>query len=257
MTHLSVLGVAVDDALLERWLAFCSPERQPFRAVEGMQSDGPTRLDGCADEWADTFFTYDDGPWAWLSEDDVAEQSAATRSALTAERRKRLSFKPIPPWPSDPMRLVKVIRWVEATVRPSLHDLAHSQLRQASAGPLPGVADLAGTYPDRSGPNCFGAVMAAAGAADPRKSGHPDDFSAWLKRCTEPLTARDTDADRHHVLVWHEHGKLAHAAVTLGDGWTFHKPSQSWSSPTGVWPTHEVINSGRFPGSKLSRHRLL
>jgi hypothetical protein len=49
------------------------------------------------------------------------------------------------------------------------------------------------------------------------------------------------------VLVWTEHGELAHAAMTIGDGWVFQKPSQSWSSPRVVWTVAEMTNSGRHP----------
>lgn len=58
------------------------------------------------------------------------------------------------------------------------------------------------------------------------------------------------------VLVWHEHGHIAHAAVTVGDGWAISKPSQSWSSPTVIWTVRETVDSWRIPHTRLSRHRL-
>lgn len=33
------------------------------------------------------------------------------------------------------------------------------------------------------------------------------------------------------VLVWHEHGQLAHAALALPGGWVLQKPSQAWDLP--------------------------
>lgn len=49
---------------------------------------------------------------------------------------------------------------------------------------------------------------------------------------------------------------LAHAAVTIGGGWAFQKPSQSWSSARIVCRVTDVINSWRLRGTKLSRHRI-
>lgn len=58
------------------------------------------------------------------------------------------------------------------------------------------------------------------------------------------------------VLVWHERGEVAHAVVTVGDGWVLNKPSQSWSSPTMVWTVRGSIDNWRLPGTRLSRYRL-
>ncbi|ATG56070.1 hypothetical protein CFK41_15750 [Brachybacterium ginsengisoli] len=50
------------------------------------------------------------------------------------------------------------------------------------------------------------------------------------------------------------HGAVAHAAITLGDGWALSKPSQSWSSPRLVWSVRDTILGWRLPGTRLSRH---
>lgn len=158
-------------------------------------------------------------------------------------------------WPSHPQLRVRLVRWVEAGVRPSLHALAGSHLRHVTQGLLPRAAELAGTFPETSGANCFGAVMAAAG--------HPThgwvqqhEFEQWLHDRTAPAT-NGSDGDPAQVLLWHEHGVLAYAAVTLGDGWVLHKPSQSWSSPTLVWTVEELVRSWRLPGTTLSRRAIV
>src|SRR5699024_6587651 len=86
----------------------------------------------------------------------------------------------------------------------------------------------------------------------------PDEFADWLQEETRPVrgTAHDADADAGTVLVWRENGKLAHAAVTIGDGWALVKPSQSWSSPRIVRPACELIMGWRYPGTRLERHRI-
>ena len=75
-------------------------------------------------------------------------------------------------------------------------------------------------------------------------------FQAWLDDATRPS---GDDGEAGTVLLWHEDGALAHAAVTLGDGWAFHKPSQGWMSPWMVLTVRELINASRAPGLRLSR----
>lgn len=110
-----------------------------------------------------------------------------------------------------------MMRWVESGVRPSLHALAGHQLEQVTRGNLPGAADLAGTFPRCSGANCFGTVMAAAGRRTHEDWVQQDQFERWLLEQTVPV-AGGSDLDPGRVLIWHERGELAHAAVTIGDG---------------------------------------
>lgn len=259
VTFATVLGIPITGTQFERWLGFYAPARQPFRTrdlsarvVGSLPDSSPESL---TDELRDTFFMYGGGPWDWLSEDDFADLRTDARAALASERRQRVRPKPAPAWPSDPMILSKLLRWVEAGTRPSLHEFAREQLRRASEGPLPRAAELAGSFPARSGPNCFGAVMAATGEPVEHDWVQLDQFQAWLDSHTTPRASRDQEAGQ--VLVWHHDGELAHAAVTIANGWVLQKPSQSWSSPVGVWPTEEVINYWRTPGVRLSRHTLL
>lgn len=180
------------------------------------------------------------------------------------ERRRRVRPKPIPAWPSDPLLCASLVRWVEAGTRPSLHALARSEPEQVRAGPLPRAAQLAGTFPPGSGPNCFGTVMAAAGEPVEHEWVQQDQFQAWLDSSIRPSREGVTQSGAGtrggvgdvQVLVWHEHGQLAHAALALPGGWVLQKPSPAWSSPVGVWTATEVIGSWRLPGVRLSRHRL-
>lgn len=259
MNRLSVLGILVTDQQVDRWVDFYAPGPQPFRTkdldphVVQVLAERSVEI---TDELRDTFFMYGGGPWTWLSEREFNGLSPGVRALLAGERRDRTRPKPTPAWPSDAMVVPKMIRWVEAGSRPSLHALAEKHLRHASAGPLPRAAELAGTFPQGSGPNCFGTVMAATGLPAENHWVQLDEFSHWLDHSTEPATRLGSDIDAGRVLVWHQSGELAHAAVTIGGGWVLHKPSQSWSSPVLVWTVEEVIRSWQLPGTQLSRHTL-
>ena len=128
--------------------------------------------------------------------------------------------------------------------------------RRAAAA-VPEAREVAGTFAAGSGPNCFGTVMAAAGVVEARSTWMlQEPFSEWLAERAEPVRGTSQDAVPGTVLVWHENDQLAHAAITIGDGWALSKPSQSWSSPTMVWTVSESITSWPLAGTRLSRHRL-
>lgn len=135
----------------------------------------------------------------------------------------------------------------------------HSEVREATwrrcATVLAGVRALAGTFPTGSGPNCFGTVMAACGefgAAESWMLQAP--FEAWLAEKTRPGGSDDAPGT---VLVWRDRGGLArHAAVTIGDGWGFEKPSQDWHSPRVVLPVRDLIMANRTRGQRLQRRKL-
>lgn len=97
--------------------------------------------------------------------------------------------------------------------------------------------------------------MTAAGEPVERDWVQLDEFQTWLDSATRSVESADRDVPGT-VLVWHEGGELAHAAVTIGGGYALHQPSQSWSSPVMVWTVEEVVRSWRFPGTRLSRHRI-
>jgi hypothetical protein len=71
-------------------------------------------------------------------------------------------------------------------------------------------------------------------------------FDRWLATATRP-GGRDQVGT---VLVWR-------AAVTIGDGWALHKPSQRWMSPTKVLTVRDAMLSARVPGHHLQRRTLL
>ena len=258
VTSLTVLGTPVTEEQIARWLGYYCPGPQPFRTrdlTRGQALSIPmTEALEITDEVRDTFFLYGGGPWTWLSEDQYADLQPEMRALLSAERRHRMRPKPAPAWPSDPMLTAKLIRWMEAGGRPSLHVLAASELQRASAGRLPRAAQLAGTFPTKSGPNCFGAVMAATGLPVDDDWIQLDQFQTWLEAATSQEHRAHDEGGQ--VLVWHQHGDLAHAAVTLPGGWALQKPSQSWSSPIGVWTTDEIISSWRLPSVRLTRYQL-
>jgi cell wall-associated NlpC family hydrolase len=114
---------------------------------------------------------------------------------------------------------------------------------------------LSGTFPGGSGPNCFGTVMAAAGvdgAADAWMQRRP--FDEWLADNTSRGGRDDVPGT---VFVWRDSGReVQHAAVTLGNGWMLHKPSQAWMTPRKVRTVAEVVRSSRTTGWHLHRYAI-
>ncbi|MGD8150411.1 hypothetical protein [Ornithinimicrobium sp. Y1694] len=266
-----VLGIPVAEELLARWRDWWAPERQPFPVgdlpadqlaalPEGTadpgESDPPSGV--ITDEVRDSFFVYG-GTWRWLTQAQFGALPSELRRSLIAARRRWSRTKPAPPWPThlragDEDRL---LRWVAAGATPSRHHEIGESTWSRAATVLPQARNLAGTFADGSGPNCFGTVMAAAGvpgAAEEWMTQEP--FEAWLAATTTKVRGTAYDRDPGVVLLWHEHGELAHAAVTIGDGWALSKPSQSWSSPRLVWTTRRTISSWTYAGTRLSRRRL-
>lgn len=258
-----VLGIAVEEGLLGHWRRWFAPQHQPFRvdrlAPELRNNLPPPDSDRrVSAEHRDTFFMYG-GTWVWIDEASFRELPASARRALMVERRRVSHPKPSPCWPS---RLKSdgdgcMLRWVEAGVRPSRHESVSAATWRRAAAAVPEARGLAGTFAAGSGPNCFGTVMAAAGVVEARSAWMlQEPFSEWLTERAEPVRGTSQDAVPGTVLAWHENDQLAHAAITLGDGWALSKPSQSWSSPTMVWTVSESITTWRLPGTRLSRHRL-
>lgn len=257
-----VLGIEVDDDLLARWRTWYAPERQPFRVddLPSQLAEQVPRVEGTATpEWRDTFFLYR-GAWTWLTEDEVETLPFAVRRALRHSRRAGMGPKPSRMWHSafasdgdDPL-----LRWVEAGATPSEHAQVSEATWDRARRILPDAQALAGTFPSAgSGPNCFATVVAAAddfGRADEWMQ--TEDFASWLEHRTTPWSGTARDDSPGTVLTWTEHGRLAHAAITLGDGWVLHKPSQSWSSPRLVGTVRRLVHSWCFPGTRLSRHLL-
>jgi hypothetical protein len=65
-------------------------------------------------------------------------------------------------------------------------------------------------------------------------------FGEWLQQ--QPKSMGEP-TDLGTILIWHdETGAIQHAAVSLGDGYIFHKEEQTWWSPWQVVPYNETID---------------
>jgi hypothetical protein len=148
-----------------------------------------------------------------------------------------------------------IIAYLEDGRRPSRHDQVPTPIWRDAAEVLPGARALAGRFPTRSGPNCFGTIIGAAGrleAAD-RRVEQPE-FEAWLDENTVPGGG---DLEPGTVWVWRAPDGLAvHAAVTIGSGYLLHKPSQGWMSPWKILTAAECKASSRDSGRRLHRYAL-
>ncbi|QNN54260.1 hypothetical protein [Nocardioides mesophilus] len=278
------LNIDVPDALVERWIEWFSPAVQPFLADSELaaslgEHSGEVSL---SDEVRDTFCLYglpSGVQHVWLSEAQFLALPRRSRAALVRAQRTldRELVPSVRSWVSvvgDPAReqadghrfvwwrsLLRgceelVLRdYVEEGRRASRHDEVSEEVWDSAARTLPGARRIAGTFPPASGPNCFGTVMAAAGVVDADTVWmQREPFERWLSEKTRP---NGDDAAPGTVLVWRSpDGLVQHAAVTLGDGWVLHKPSQGWMSPTKVLTTHEGKASSRASGRRLERHAI-
>ncbi len=210
---MDVLGIEVERADLTSWRGWLMPESQPFllsrdvAEVEGLD-DEPDRL---TMELRDSFWIYGKQTQAicWL---DKRQAKALPSSIRDQQPVTHL-------WPSKDVDadVERLVRYLEEGRRRSQHALVSDATWQRAAGVLPGARRIAGCFPGRSGPNCVGAVMAAAGV--------PQADQVWMLR--EPFeewlaaSTRRGGRDEHPgtVLVWRSSdGMVQHAAITLGDG---------------------------------------
>lgn len=259
------LAVPVSPDLRARWLGWWAPPVQPFRVdaldaqVRARLGPAPQHPPAPSPEVRDTFMMYQRGDWRWLDAEGFAGLPVPERRALMAQRRATQRPKLAPPapgrTPADPAALE---RWVASGVaHPSAHAQVPPEVWDAARAVLPHAQRLSGTFPTGSGPNCFGTVLAAAGVEGAEDEWvFPEMIEPWLAEHTTPVRGPGVDDHPGVVLLWHERGTLAHAAVTLGGGWALHKPSQAWCSPRMVWTVRQLIDSWRYPGTRLSRRRL-
>ncbi len=148
-----------------------------------------------------------------------------------------------------------MLRYVENGLPHSRHREVTSKTWTRAAQVLPGAADLAGTFVTSSGANCFGSVLGAAGVGGGSEWVQREPFEEWLAARTMPIRGTARDHLPGVVLVWRNHDGLAeHAAATIGDGYTFNKPSQGWFSPRLVWTVQETIAASRYKGVTLNRY---
>lgn len=278
----TALGVDAPPDLVERWHVWFAPELQPFRSEK--LGDHPAgelpagRPCEPSAEVRDTFHLYG-APQVWLEEAEFTQLPLRARRALLSGREAtgRLTQHSeavraiaaaaatdsrIVWWPSLVQRAGNepVLTYVEDGVRPSRHREVNSSTWSAAERLLPGAAALAGTFPSASGPNCFGTVMAAAGVPGAESQWMVQEpFESWLAECAAPVRG---GTSRDHLpgvlLVWRDaEGLAAHAAVTIGNGYCFSKPSQAWCSPRLVWTVGETIAVNRYKGQTLNRYMLV
>lgn len=237
--------------LLDRWRSWLMPAEQPYlvpRAVAVSAGLTPDN-DRLSLELADSFWLYDrgDADVCWLTRPQSRRLPEVVRRAQPAAHR----------WPSRDRAadIARAVRVVEKGRRPSQHVLVGAASWSRAAALLPAARDLAGTFPRGSGPNCFGTVAGAAGVPGAALTWFQrEPFEDWLAAATRPGGRDDQPGT---VLVWRDRDQvLQHAAVTLGDGWALHKPSQGWMSPTLVLPVRDVILSSRTRGQFLERRAI-
>lgn len=280
-----VLNIPVTDALLDRWVHWFSPVVQPFLINAVLASELGERKEGVAltSELRDTYGLYGHPGHleiVWLSEAQFGRLCPPSKAALV--RAQHTFGRELVPsvrawasvvghdaraqadghrfvwWPSLIAGREELVlrRFVEEGRRASRHDDVPPGVWRAVDPTLPGARRLAGTFAQASGPNCFGTVMAAAGVdrADTEWMLR-EPFEQWLAQNTRP-GGRDSEVGT--VLVWRSSDGLAqHAAVTLGQGWVLHKPSQGWMSPVKVLTIGQCKASSRVVGHHVERHSLL
>ncbi len=286
-----VLEIDVDAALLAAWRDWLAPPVQPF-FVDSLRR-WPKVHEG-HELMPELHYTYT--LWnvprrlktLWLDEETFFELARATRARLVrdqvgygrgavptirrwadlfdeTELRSQADGHRFVWWPSmiaDTYPAV-VTRFVESDgLPPDRRDAAASRHQEvpertwrACEAVVPGARALAGTFPFPAGANCFGTVMAASGIASATDEWMlREPFLAWLSSACRP---GGRDQDPGTVLMWRDTSGLPfHAAVTIGDGWAFQKPSGAWWTPRVVVPVDEVIRTNRSPGLRLERHRI-
>lgn len=279
-----VLGIDVDGATAERWLRNLAPDPQPFFVSSVSAWPGvAVGRDRLTPALRDTY-------QAWRIDRalDVVWIDEATFDALDRSRRKALVREQVQHrrgavptvrgwrdvvdpetiraqadghrfvwWPSllsDPAAILR--RIIEPGLRPSRHAEVDDETWATVRTLLPGVRGLAGTFlADGEESNCFGAVMAAAGACRGADTWIGlDAFTDWLATACTPIRGTHHDDRPGTVLVWHTPAQPFHAAVTIGAGYAFEKPSQEWWTPRTILRAEEIKRANR--GLRLERHRL-
>lgn len=277
---LTVLGINVSPDLLDQWVHWLAPDEQPFFVTKKQANSWHLPIDDREPnrQDRDTYRTYAidrrAARTAWLTQAAYDDLPKATRAALVraqvnygrgavptvrkwagvvgSEVRQQADGHRFVWWKSllrEPDRVLPEI--VSEDLGPS----RHAQVRTWPAD-LPRVRELAGTFADGSGPNCFGTVMAACGVEGAESVWMlREPFEEWLANHTEP---GGQDGVPGTVFVWRDAAALVqHAALTIGDSWMLHKPSQSWMTPRKVRTVAEVKRATRTAGWRLERHKVV
>ncbi|MEV6413929.1 hypothetical protein [Kribbella sp. NPDC051718] len=274
-----VLDIPVSPALLKNWVDWLAPDKQPFYVTAKQLRSWKLQQDDTepSPNLRDTYRTYNlDSRLrsVWLDEATFNSLPQATRAGLVraqlvngraavpSVRRWRAVLGPEIKSQADGHRFVWWKSLLEgplaAKVLPDIvsEDLHPSRHREVRSWPklLPNARALAGTWPEGSGANCFGTVMAAAGVEGAEHVWmQREPFEQWLADNTSRSGRDDVPGT---VLVWRDTDTrlVQHAAVTLGGGYALHKPSQAWSTPRKVRTVAEVRRSTRTAGWHLERH---
>ena len=280
-----VLNIDVPDTLVDRWIDWFSPAVQPFLADAELAASvvGHSGEVALTSEVQDTYCLYGLASglqYVWLSEAQFMALPRRTRAALVRAQRthERELVPSVKSWAAvvgdrareqaDGHRFVwwrslldgceeRVLSdYIEDGRRASRHDEVPKKVWNSVAQSLPDARRLAGTFAQSSGPNCFGTVMAATGVVNADMVWMlREPFEQWLSEKTRPNGDDDAFGT---VLVWRSpDGLVQHAAVTLGDGWVLHKPSQGWMSPNKVLTVAECKASSRETGRRLERYSVL
>lgn len=282
-TNPMVLGIPVSPEVVQAWCGWLAPEAQPFLVSEWPHHVGERRT-SISPELRDTFALYNEQealPKAvWLSEEEFSGLAPQARRRLVREQveRGREAVPTVSTWGAlaGPAAAAQAggrrFVWWQSLLRPtplavlgpyivegrlpSRHAEVPARFWRTAERLLPLARELGGTFPSGSGPNCFGAVMAASGVLGAEEVWmQREPFEQWLADHAVP-GGRDDDVGT--VLVWRSpDGAVQHAAVTLGGGFALHKPSQGWMSPTKVLFVSEVKVSAREVGRRLMRYRLV
>ena len=280
-----MLNIEVPDALFERWVNWFSPAVQPFlvdSCLAALVNDHSGEI-ALSAEVRDTYCLYGVPAglqYIWLTEAQFMALRRPTRSALVRAQRThdRELVPSVKSWVAvvgdrareqgDGHRFVwwrsmltgreefVLTTYVENGRRASRHDEVPDTVWNSAMQVLPNARRLAGAFARSSGPNCFGTVMAAAGVPDADKVWMlREPFEEWLLTKARP---GGDDAVPGTVLVWRSPDSLVqHAAITIGDGWALHKPSQGWMSPSKLLTVAECKASSRDAGRRLHRYTVL
>lgn len=248
----AALGIEVPPDLLGRWREWFAPQLQPFNTSHlGEDVAGLGRSAEATLSLRDTFHVYSDEDWTWLEQPEFTALDLPTKRALLRDRAatgrvsqlfdgdralaKTIAVDSRIVWWPETLRQVgdqPLLDYAEDGLPPSRHREVTSAAWSSGKHLLPKAAGLAGKFPASSGPNCFGAVLAAAGAGSASDWTQREPFEEWLAACTQLVRGTQRDNLPGVVLVWRNHDGLAeHAAVTIGEGYALSKPSQGWFSP--------------------------
>jgi hypothetical protein len=289
-----VLNIPVSARLLRAWDNLFVSAVQPFYLPEDWPTLGWAAALASQPLWKrselhsyhlpmavhDTLNLYEVTPEAmWvllLDEQGFADLPAGTQAGLLdaqlafrrggVEQAERLG----PPrvwWPGSWQALPPEARWkrlkrfVEDDRLPCRRRELTSAHRRELRRRFPALMPMLGTFVPASGPNCLTSVMAAYGVPGTTNMWmHAPPFLRWLERAAVMSDSAETlhdVAQMGTVLVWRDAaGVVQHAALSLGEGWLFHKEAQGWFTPRQVVRLTDALGRWQHEGWSLSGYTL-